>query len=37
MSVERLLEHAAMYLVADLDSGDVAARIAADAAIAEDR
>ena len=35
--LERLLEHAAMYLIADLDSGDVAARIAADAAIAEDR
>jgi hypothetical protein len=35
--VERLLEHAAMYLVADLDSGNVAARIAADAAISEDR
>ena len=35
--LERLLEHAAMYLVADLDSGDVAARIAADAAIADDR
>jgi len=37
VSLERLLEHAAMYLVADLDSGDVAARIAADAAIADDR
>ena len=37
VSVERLLEHAALYLVADLDSGNVAARIAADAAIAEDR
>ena len=37
VSLERLLEHAAMYRVADLDSGDVAARIAADAAIADDR
>ena len=35
--LERLLEHAALYLIADLDSGDVAARIAADAAIAEER
>jgi hypothetical protein len=35
--LERLLEHAAMYLIADLDSGEVAARIAADATIAEDR
>ena len=35
--LERLVEHAAMYLMADLDSGDVAARIAADAAIADDR
>ena len=35
--LERLLEHAVMYLVADLDSGDVAARIAGDAAIADDR
>jgi hypothetical protein len=31
--LERLLEHAAMYLVADLDSGEVAGRIAADATI----
>ena len=37
VSIERLLEHAAMYLIADLDSGEVAARIAADATIAEDR
>ncbi len=37
VSVERLLEHAALYLVADLDSGNVAVRIAADAAMAEDR
>ncbi len=35
--IERLLEHAAMYLIADLDSGEVAARIAADATITEDR
>ena len=35
--LERLLEHAAMYLIADLDSGEVAARIAADATITEDR
>jgi hypothetical protein len=35
--LERLLEHAAMYLVADLDSGEVAARIAADATLSEDR
>jgi hypothetical protein len=34
--LERLLEHAAMYLVADLDSGKVAARIAA-ASISEGR
>jgi hypothetical protein len=33
--LERLLEHAAMYLIADLDSGEVAARIAADAAMDE--
>jgi hypothetical protein len=31
--LERLLEHAAMYLVADLDSGEVAAKIAADSRI----
>ena len=37
VSIERLLEHAAMYLIADLDSGEVAARIAADATITEDR
>jgi hypothetical protein len=35
--LERLLEHAAMYLLADLDSGEVAARIAAEAAIGDDR
>jgi hypothetical protein len=34
--LERLVEHAAMYLVADLDSGKVAARIAA-ASISEGR
>jgi hypothetical protein len=36
VSLERLLEHAALYLVADLDSGNVAARIAAQAAVADD-
>lgn len=35
--LERLLEHAAMYLIADLDSGEVAARIAAEAALGDDR
>jgi hypothetical protein len=34
--LERLLEHASMYLVADLDSGEVAERIAAESAITED-
>ena len=33
--LERLLEHATMYLVADLDSGEVAERIAAESAITE--
>lgn len=37
VSLEQLLGHAALYLIADLDSGTVAARIAADAAIAKDR
>jgi hypothetical protein len=34
--LERLLEHATVYLVADLDSGKAAARIATGARIAED-
>ena len=35
--LERLFEHAALYLVADLDSGEVAARMAAGLPVAEDR
>jgi hypothetical protein len=33
VSLERLLEHAAIYLIANLDSGSVAARIAADQSV----
>lgn len=36
VALERLVEHAALYFVADLDSGQVAARIAIDAATRDD-
>jgi hypothetical protein len=37
VSLERLLEHAALYLVADIDSGAVATRLASDARLPDER